>query len=137
MRKRRITSQRIRYLIIGLGLLFAAAAFGGFLLEYHKAEKFKDSAQTDSLTNRASRRHLHEYLEATGAAIARGEIVPLAFLDLNGFKLVNDRYGHRSGDELLRAVAKSLHEQCRESDLVARYGGDEFIICVHFPIEIP
>lgn len=122
-------ARRIRYLLIGLGLLFSVSAFGGFLVEYTKAEKFKDGAQTDALTNLASRRYLHEHVEkATDAAIARGEIVLLAFLDLNGFKSVNDRYGHRKGDELLRTVAKSLHAQCRESDFVARYGGDEFVI---------
>ncbi|KKL54723.1 hypothetical protein LCGC14_2262580, partial [marine sediment metagenome] len=52
----------------------------------------------------------------------------LIFIDLNGFKKINDDYGHAEGDNALIAFANMLDECCRESDLVARMGGDEFIL---------
>lgn len=122
-------SQRIRDILIGLVLLFSVAAFGGMICECFRADRLKDSTRKDPLTQVASRSHLLEHLgKATLNAEARGEIVLLAFVDLNGFKPINDRYGHKRGDQLLKLVADSLHAQCRESDLVARYGGDEFVI---------
>jgi diguanylate cyclase (GGDEF)-like protein len=52
----------------------------------------------------------------------------IAYLDLDNFKLVNDRYGHRKGDELLKAVVTNLSESLRQTDVIARIGGDEFAI---------
>ncbi|MDI3542919.1 MAG: hypothetical protein PWP57_522 [Candidatus Atribacteria bacterium] len=54
--------------------------------------------------------------------------VSVLMVDVNGLKLVNDTYGHRSGDELLRAAAEVLRASCRKQDIVARFGGDEFVI---------
>jgi diguanylate cyclase (GGDEF)-like protein len=55
-------------------------------------------------------------------------VVSLAFIDLNNFKSVNDVYGHEKGDEVLKEVAKELKNSFRDYDIIARFGGDEFIV---------
>ena len=67
-------------------------------------------------------------LERLEAWVKDKEMFTLAFIDLGGFKAINDLYGHRVGDEVLRAVAERLRNEVRASDVVMRYGGDEFIV---------
>ncbi len=93
-----------------------------------EAETQGDLARHDSLTQLANRRRFEETLRALLAEHGRGEPQRLAllFMDLDGFKAINDSQGHAAGDELLRMVAKRLQRLVRHSDLVARIGGDEF-----------
>jgi diguanylate cyclase (GGDEF)-like protein len=86
-------------------------------------------ASTDSLTGLNNRRHFLEMAEQEFQR-ARRYKRPLAvlMLDINDFKHFNHRYGHSVGDLLLRAVATSCRENLREPHLVARYGGDEFVV---------
>jgi diguanylate cyclase (GGDEF)-like protein len=56
--------------------------------------------------------------------------IALFFIDLNDFKIVNDRYGHEAGDKLLSEVAHNLRACLRNSDTISRYGGDEFVIII-------
>jgi diguanylate cyclase (GGDEF)-like protein/PAS domain S-box-containing protein len=83
----------------------------------------------DQLTEVYNRRFLEEYLRKE-LERARREGYPLALvmLDIDAFKAINDRYGHVFGDEVLRMVARLLQESLRSSDVVARYGGDEFVL---------
>jgi diguanylate cyclase (GGDEF)-like protein/PAS domain S-box-containing protein len=85
----------------------------------------------DVLTGLANRRLMHERLEITMANCQRAEIYGgLIVLDLDKFKYINDNYGHASGDELLKQVAKRLQRSVRSNDTVARLGGDEFVIII-------
>jgi diguanylate cyclase (GGDEF)-like protein/putative nucleotidyltransferase with HDIG domain len=86
-------------------------------------------SSTDPLTGVANHRAFHERLEAAVAHTgASGEPLGLIAIDLDKLKSVNDRWGHAAGDRLIQAVAARLTECCREQDLCARIGGDEFAV---------
>ena len=92
------------------------------------------SARTDALTGLANRMMLNERLvTACSAAKRRGSEMAVLFLDLNGFKAVNDSFGHAVGDLLLQRVAARLRDLTRQEDLVARAGGDEFVVVLEGP----
>src|SRR5262249_59455025 len=93
-------------------------------LRYRQAET---GATTDALTGLPNARSLFLHLDAEIARCRRQQI-PLAVLvcDLDGFKQVNDRFGHLEGNKVLRTVAEGLRESCREYDYVARMGGEGF-----------
>lgn len=85
--------------------------------------------QTDELTGLLNRRGFGEIVSRNLQSAARYEETGLlAYIDLNGFKEVNDRFGHNSGDEVLRAVGSYLAKSIRSTDYAARLGGDEFAI---------
>ncbi len=95
-------------------------------LEYREARK---SAVTDALTGLPNTRSLFLHLDAELARCGRnGGNLSVLVLDLDGFKDVNDRFGHLTGNRVLKRVARGLREVCREYDYVARMGGDEFVI---------
>jgi diguanylate cyclase (GGDEF)-like protein len=91
--------------------------------------RIEELAWTDPLTGLPNRRRLQEHAEtALWSARAAGQAVALLFLDLDGFKDVNDRWGHAAGDALLTTVAERLSGRLRRGDLLARLGGDEFLV---------
>ena len=98
-------------------------------LASHERDAMRQMAYYDSLTGLPNRARFLE-LFTHELAIARAESTQLAlmFLDLDGFKAVNDRLGHAAGDKLLNAVAERLVGAVRKSDIVARMSGDEFTI---------
>jgi len=86
-------------------------------------------ASTDGLTELANRREFEESLASEISRAERfGHSLALVLADLDNFKQVNDRFGHRAGDEVLRAFADILRETVRDIDVAARYGGEEFAI---------
>ncbi|MCU1588180.1 MAG: diguanylate cyclase/phosphodiesterase & domain with sensor(s) [Frankiales bacterium] len=90
-----------------------------------------ERAVRDPLTGLANRTLLHERLRGILARDARaGTTTALLFLDLDGFKAINDRHGHAVGDLVLKVVADRLTAIVRPSDTVARLGGDEFVVLV-------
>jgi diguanylate cyclase (GGDEF)-like protein len=89
-------------------------------------------ALTDPLTSLPNRRAAEERLQKEGARTPRdGHGFALALVDLDHFKMVNDRYGHAVGDEVLKAVASRFESGLREGDWVARWGGEEFLFVLH------
>jgi two-component system, sensor histidine kinase LadS len=86
-------------------------------------------AQTDPLTGVLNRRSLIERLEAAcSRAKARGLPIALLFIDLDHFKQINDNFGHQAGDACLRAIIDPIHAELRQSDVIGRYGGEEFVV---------
>lgn len=86
-------------------------------------QRLAHAAMHDEITNLPNRRSLEEL-----AALSDLSHAAVIFIDLDGFKAVNDRLGHEIGDAVLREVARRLQANVRESDVVARYGGDEFVV---------
>jgi diguanylate cyclase (GGDEF)-like protein/PAS domain S-box-containing protein len=93
--------------------------------------KLDHTAKHDSLTHLPNRFLLSELLTHEMHSVKRNnKQLALFFIDLDGFKEVNDEYGHKAGDEVLSTVASRMSEIVRESDIVSRLGGDEFVIVV-------
>lgn len=91
-------------------------------------DDFQHNSLHDSLTALPNRRLLQERIEQAGQRAQRSHsTAAILFADLDGFKAVNDKYGHQAGDELLRAVAGRLSELVRSGDTLARVSGDEFV----------
>ncbi len=86
-------------------------------------------AERDGLTGLYNRRRLLELLEAAiSDAVLQDLHVGLLFIDLNGFKAINDKYGHAAGDKILITVATRIAARVRTNDICCRYGGDEFVV---------
>ncbi len=95
-------------------------------MKYRQAET---SATTDFLTELPNARSLFLRLDSELSRCKRtNEPLTVLVCDLDGFKQVNDRFGHLMGNKVLRAVGAALRESCREYDYVARMGGDEFVL---------
>jgi diguanylate cyclase (GGDEF)-like protein len=92
-------------------------------------QKAQEQAITDGLTGVKTHRYLMEAFSAEWKRSTRsGRAFSLVLMDLDRFKAVNDYYGHVEGDVVLQVVGRILEHNCRRSDVVARYGGDEFVI---------
>jgi diguanylate cyclase (GGDEF)-like protein/PAS domain S-box-containing protein len=91
-------------------------------------------AYHDALTGLPNRTHLEEQLRRDLVRARRsGETVALLYFDLDNFKLVNDSLGHAAGDEVLRETARRVSGLVRGADILARQGGDEFLLLLHLP----
>ncbi len=103
--------------------------FGRLLESAMRTDRLKTLAFTDDLTSLPNRRHLLEFLEEKLALAeeAQSTVTALVF-DIDDFKRYNDTYGHDAGDEILIEVGKLFVKCSRKTDMVARYGGDEFVV---------
>lgn len=91
--------------------------------------EYSSNMRSDPLTGIGNRRALIEHLQRMLKYIERQKCdLHVGFVDMDGFKAINDVHGHEAGDRLLIAIAHKLRDGIRESDLVARYGGDEFVV---------
>lgn len=108
------------------------AMFSDITLQKNNELKLKKMAHFDALTGLPNRVLLSERLDqAITQANMEDKLISLAFLDLDGFKEINDTLGHSIGDELLQAIGQRYHQEANEQDTIARIGGDEFIILLN------
>lgn len=129
---------RVIYLGVHAVVLLATASIAGSLSAqvertihsmHSQAEQMGKLAHTDPLTSLANRRQLFEQLEQEFARAKRyRRPFCLLYIDLDGFKSINDQFGHLFGDEILRGSARSMRAVLRTTDLLARIGGDEFAV---------
>ncbi|MBM1144491.1 GGDEF domain-containing protein [Alcanivorax sp. MM125-6] len=115
--------------------VFQIGAFAAMAMHYsktlrertyhdHQMRRLADKATRDPLSGLFNRAYMEQHLDRLPAEGAGG----LLFIDLDHFKVVNDRYGHERGDRLIRAVADGIRQTVREQDVACRWGGDEFVV---------
>jgi len=110
-------------------LAFLAIATVLATLGVQRARQLRRLSATDRLTGLHNRGAFDDRLEEEGSRAQRHHRpFTVAFLDVDGFKVFNDTYGHAGGDAALKAVAETCRRTLRRSDVVARYGGDEFAL---------
>lgn len=114
------------------GRVSGLVCIGRDITERRRAEELANHlAQHDPLTGLPNRALMQDRLQQSILQATRhGKLVGLLFVDLDRFKAVNDQFGHEIGDQLLQAVAQRLLDCVRQSDTVARIGGDEFVVVV-------
>ena len=119
----------VAWLCVALSVACAAALRQRLVVLERERDTLRRDALSDPVTGVANRRSL---LARADYEIARhrraGQSFALVMLDLDGFKQLNDRFGHAAGDDLLRDVAGALKRTMRAQDTVARFGGDEFCV---------
>jgi len=113
---------------VAVGCLFAKRA-GVLLQNVRLYERVSEEALTDILTNLPNRRYIDQRLaEESQRSDRYGHPYVLLMIDLDGFKSINDSFGHPIGDSVLKQVSDSLQRVLRSTDTLTRYGGDEFAI---------
>ncbi len=128
LERQRITSL-VAVLLAILLLILLALVFKLYRGRLQRARQLEQVARTDALTGLSNRRAMLEQLEAAHR-VSRdtGEVHSIILADIDSFKRINDQYGHGVGDEVLRHVASLLDRAVRGRDVVARWGGEEFLV---------
>lgn len=120
---------RTEWLVIGVALVLAAVALVLVRRLSHQRDEADAESRTDLLTGLPNRRAAEDALAVADAASRRsGSPYAVAIIDVDHFKSINDRFGHRGGDQVLRRLSQALSAAARRADVVARWGGEELVI---------
>lgn len=115
--------------VLGAMLILVFLAGYYYYLNIQAEAALHKMASTDPLTGLRNRRAVHEVIRQEECRVRRtSEPLAFALCDIDHFKSVNDTHGHDAGDEVLKAVSKALSDSVREMDVVARWGGEEFLV---------
>ncbi|MFZ5649318.1 MAG: diguanylate cyclase [Bacillota bacterium] len=120
--KDKLSRERI-YLIRSLSSQISAA-----ITNFHEFQKMRAMASVDGLTGLFNKKYFLESIDAEIKNANFGNPLSLAILDIDYFKNVNDKHGHQTGDHVLVEVSSMLRQSLRESDIICRYGGEEFAV---------
>ena len=135
--KARVHGQNVSLALLGVAGLWMGLALLGLYREtirligagIHAEQTIRQLSLHDPLTGLANRRFVHENEKHLIAGAKRsGKQLAVLAIDLDDFKAVNDRFGHAAGDEVIVTSAERMKQLLRESDVIARFGGDEFVI---------
>lgn len=125
-------------LLLNRALSYAAEAEQRIVELSARIAQLENMTVTDEMTGLLNRRGFNATLHRNLLSAARyDEVGILAYLDLDGFKAVNDRHGHAVGDKVLRAVGRYIQQNIRATDYAARLGGDEFAILFVRATQVP
>ena len=122
----------IKKIELFIGLIILLAVLAGFLITVLSNRLVKRKMIKDPLTGANNRQSGEEALQmAYSRAVEYGYHLVFAFVDLDDFKVVNDTFGHAVGDSILKSVSESITKVIRKSDVVIRWGGDEFLVLLN------
>ncbi len=111
----------------------AALEASAALARVYSHQAAESEARTDQLTQLPNRRYFDEYCRLLASRRRSTDRVSIVAVDVDHFKLLNDRYGHQVGDVVLRAIANALQVSVREEDVPVRFGGEEFVVLLRNP----
>ena len=114
-------------------LIGAAVEASAALSRAYSHRAAEAQASTDALTGLPNRRYFDEFCGLLARRRRAGDAVGVLMIDIDQFKLLNDTYGHATGDEVLRAVGGAIVAAVREDDVPARFGGEEFVVLLRNP----
>jgi diguanylate cyclase (GGDEF)-like protein len=114
-------------------LMGAAAEASSAMSRAYSLRAAETNASTDALTGLPNRRYFDEFCGLLARRRRAGDAVGVLMIDIDRFKVLNDTYGHATGDEVLRAVGGAIVAAVREDDVPARYGGEEFVVLLRNP----
>ncbi len=135
-----ILNENLKWQIISKSIIFLVVLLSAIGLNIkiiqHYQSKVDRLASIDNLTELNNRRMFDYYLqEFVNISSKKGEPLTLVFCDIDNFKLINDKYGHIIGDEVIKVVADHIKRYIRKNDAIARWGGDEFAIIFRCNVE--